>query len=189
MRVAVVSNGPSANDYPGPDGYDLTIGVTNACLRWPFDYVCCRDGLAFGAEYQAGATPQRLCRDDGTPRWLGDPVFCMSWEGRDWIRKNRPDIDSMLSMRYTIIWPAKTIAWSGLAALSLLGLLGIREADAWGFDLAGDADLSGFACSGNRPKDRWEREITEHERLLSELGITLNYGGTCQMGFAGTREP
>jgi len=104
-----------------------------------------------------------------------------------WLRKNRKDIDNTLSTRYVIVWPAKTISWSGLAALHLLHLLGVREADAWGFDLAGDADLSGFSCLGNRSKDRWAREITEHKRLLREFGITLNYGGNNTMGAKGVR--
>jgi hypothetical protein len=178
--VAIISNGPSAKRYEDTDrDYDLVIGVNWTCLSWLCDWVCAFDGVCFGAERPTEHVPPRLCTARGVEpcrgEWLGRPKWFVHWHALAWLRDNRPEIAELLSHEYVMTWPAKDreVLYSGIAPLHLMHILGLHQADCYGYDMAGDKDHTGLECS-TRQESRWERERKQFKQLSDQWRFDLN---------------
>jgi hypothetical protein len=172
MKVAIVSNGPSAIDYDPSAGWDLRIGVHTQCLKHEFDWVVSMDGTAFGAEYQAGATSERLCDEQGNGKWLGHPSFFIGNPGYQWLQNNRLDVVKTLAGHYLVLWPKGATWYSGPASLLLCGLLGIHSVHLFGFDLTGPGGDDGLQNPSRTPS-RWERERQLVRDLIRDHAISV----------------
>jgi len=178
MKIAIISNGPSAEKFGKTKRkYDVVIGVNWTCLKWECNWVCAFDGVTFGDgpdDVRKNHTPPRLCDRDGNPKWWGHPKFFVHWHALNWLRLNRPDVAEVLSHEYVMTWPAKDkdYLYSGIAPLHLMHILGLRKADCYGYDMAGSGDHTGLE-NPTRQESRWERERKQFTELSERWALDL----------------
>lgn len=168
MRIAIVSQGPSAALYPGPERYDRVIAVNERAERVACDWWVYADAAAF-VKWRPIGSPVHFCRAD-VPRGL--LVF-----GVDQLIRWQMVTSLLQETLKTPLWldaPAWN-EWSGLAALGLALQLEPTAIDLFGFDMTGDADAAGETQPSRTP-DRWARERETFDRLwtlMSGRGVKM----------------
>ena len=172
MRVAIISNGPSASLFNDAEwnGYKTVIAVNEAASLWRCQWWVLIDWSAFQRITPLGSpvlftrvsTPGLVkdnAKADAVARmsrmlWQGH-VFCHEHMPRPWLPEGTP--------------PWNT--YSGTAALILAWHLRAEAIDVYGADMGGESDCVGTVKSGMRRKERWT-----HERRIWE-GIMAMFAG------------
>lgn len=166
MRVALVSNGPSAVAYAtAKRNYAGTIGVNKAVTRWGLDWWCFCDFKTYEQEAErVVGQPSIFCREPAgrkiVERLRGKPqqdFIARRAEGRVLIHEGIEGSDSPPL-------PLPWFSYSGCAALVLAVHLGATEIDLYGVDLGGHTDLRN-EVNYSRDANRWKREIELWEAL------------------------
>lgn len=165
MRIAVVSQGPSAGLYAGNESgvYNLTIGVNWTVNRWPFDWwVFVDQGTPAKCEGVLGK-PVAFCGSQALAKMARNDTARMAW-----LVDHTQRIDCFnCSPRLGYPWAR----WSGTAALWLAIRLGETcgeeyAIDLYGFDMGGAIDFTGE--SGNsRSEARWTAERAVYAELVA----------------------
>jgi len=179
MRTAILSCGPSLAIYDIAPAYDLVIGVNWTATRYGCDWVCCHDRAMLGIEEPDQPMIHRaLWSPDGECRVLGKPKYFLHWWALHEVAIQRPEIAEALRHEWVLTWPDRhtEIPYSGLAPLFLLSILGIDNADLYGYSMAGDTDGRGNDATSRTP-ERWERERGIFKELTERFQLNLTLIG------------
>jgi hypothetical protein len=175
MRIAIISNGPSAGLYEMCSSsfgsqrlvYDRVLAVTWAACRWSCDWWVFGDGEVW---------------DQCAPTVIGYPqIFC-----REKVRASLPDSSRIKEFEWTNqesrglrdaygIGPPAWNMYSGLAAIGLAYWLGATELDLFGFDMAGRLDVRNEE-NPSRSDKRWKLELQGFGRwcnILKDRGCVI----------------
>lgn len=181
MRIAVVSNGPSAAEFDNVDAsdYRFVVGVNDTARRWTCHWWSAIDWQMFCGDvplgspklFTRGSTPEHI-REHGTTE-DGDRIGVMLWRG---------DVLPHGCMAKPPL-PDDCPPWncySGTAALILAWHLRPTHVDMFGFDMAGETDSRGKSWH-TRTNIRWDHEKRIVTGIMSiyraaEISVTLHDG-------------
>lgn len=162
MKIAVVSQGPSARAYPGNDGYDVVIAVNGQAERVACDVWVYADAAAF-VKWRPLNEPTHFCRAN-VPRDL------LAFGVHELIRWQMAPSFLQETLK-TPLWldvPGWN-EWSGLAAFGLASQVQPKAIDLYGFDMDGNGDVAG-GVEPSRTPERWAKERETFERLWTLIG-------------------
>jgi CO/xanthine dehydrogenase Mo-binding subunit len=170
-KVAVISCGESAWLYPGPEGYDATIGCRDTVEQWLCDWWVFCD-----ANVYTGVTPL------GRPMIFAADAIAGLLAHEDRAAYKRFTEDVVLDHGAVELPPFKLpsgakrwSAYSGLAGLGLAMHLKATHIDVYGADMSGTKDWRGRPGK-SRNDQRWEYERAVWEVLVKAIesaGVTV----------------
>jgi len=184
MKIALVSNGPSASKaaglYPGKAAYDLVIGVNKVPTIYPCDWWVFTDFRTYCKQWE---------------NVHGEPRICCKRQAGERIERElvgRPHVEYTVAkshggvVRYDEItplppkWPdlCEWLSWTGCAALVFAASFKPEVIDVFGVDLEGSKDLRN-EDDFTRDRHRWPQERPLWDRLLvwvrDECGLNVNW--------------
>ncbi len=164
MNTCIISCGPSAKLYEKrTDDYDLVFGVNYAvkyyqCDWWVFQDV---DQLT---EYKP----------------LGNPKIWTIHQANYLTKKtNIPFKTNWFDLGVVPFWFWPSI-WTAHTALMVAYKLGATSIDCYGFDMAGEDDITGIGTEERRKArsigmGRWARERLDIDRMINWLPIPVKF--------------
>lgn len=198
MKVALLSQGPSLEKtWPGPERYDVVVGVNLTAFRWPCDWWALADADAY-RRWRLGTKD----RNENPLTLLGDPRFFLHRGVIGDLRNHVHDptagaIDSqwlidlpkvkfhdeaalpapiLESLPRSSLSPA--VRWNhygGPTGLVCAFQSGASEIDCYGVDLAGVTDFLG-GPNHTRNEARWAQEWLTWTKLvdgMAKFGVTV----------------
>ena len=165
-RMALIGMGPTADRYPGPDGFAFVVGARAAVSRW-------RCGIWVFNDW---AVPTEV-------EPIGNPVPFAKTVILEKLRDRNPAAHAAFcarhepSIRQEAFSPPvhRWNAWSGPPGLVLAKLFGMDEIYAYGIDMVGAGDCAG-CVSASRTEDRWRDERAVWTALVEWIGIPVVRG-------------
>ncbi len=197
MKIALVSEGPSARAFPGGAGYDHVVGVNTVPTRWPCDWWVFADPDIYVCEGPSILGRPKMLTTSSLERAMNEKRFQAAGletryredraAHRIYTEEEMPLLPAM--PRDVPILEAgnrrgqpRWFNYSGLGALVCCWFLGqgvleptrdpVRtEVDVYGVDLQGIGDVNGKNGIG-RTEGRWERERCIWDGLIRGLERT-----------------
>lgn len=166
MRAALLCPGDSLQRFPGPETYDVVIGVNRVAGSVPCHYAAMLDMLPY----------QMLRRSGGD--FIGTPVHVTGRTERRKLAIEFPDVERFPFVDWsTISAVPRGIRWglySATMALVLARSLGATEVECWGVDWRGAADWDGTTHQKFvRNDERWKNEIGIWHATVQAIGIPV----------------
>lgn len=178
MRIALVSEGPSAKDYPGRDGYDEVIGANGVPSLWPCTWWVFLDKEQYVYWLNQIIGRPKILTTTALERAMNEHYFKAKGLDERW----KDDVDNQRLVYDEQVPPLPPMPidvprlsagnraheprwtqYTGLACLVCAWMLADEAktqatVDVFGVDLAGSADCHDRPSAPARTDNRWEFE-------------------------------
>lgn len=188
MRMALISNGPSAEQfkYHQRDDWDVVVCVTGAAALYKCDWWCFTDWMTF-----SGCSPpeHQHCQYATVP--IGTPKLWVNKYVPEKLQIYYPDHRKRFDDWPTSVRIAQEMlpdffidvqnwwCFSGCLALGLVRWMKPQECVVWGMDLSGTTGCRGEVNENDRSEHRWrDQEIPLARQLVAvceKVGVKFDW--------------